>query len=292
MDGNDHISGGEEEEEDEEKERGLTGSTTLTSSPRFNRLQNRGEKRNTVGDIDGRGGDGNRRSESLWNPLRPFLANLGHGDQAADRGQFELGSSDDVEDGDFVAAVRSSGVIGGSSREARGDYGPKVDMQLQDVRMHLKVDWDDDGTAPHALEIDERRPQDVNLTEYGPLLTDGAFGGTAFSKDEADSRKRKETVRLKQQRHFMEGATGRFKSWSRLSNQFLRKHKRDGGQDLNGDGELDAYEHYWRTIKTLQPMERAVWLLAQGRSKFPSVYITSSHSFPCDLQQPRSGHPI
>ena len=255
-----------------------SSTAVLLPSPRFDRSRNH---TNIGGDVDrrrssggdaGRGGDVIRRSVSLLNPLRPFLTNLKLGDQAADRGQFALGASDEVADDDFDAAVRSSSVVGGSSREPRGDYGPKGDVQLQDVRMNLKVDWDDDGTAPHALERGDRRPQDVNLTEYGPLLMDGAFGGgLSFSKDEADSRKRKEALRLKQQRHFTESATGRFKSWSRLHDQFLQKHKRDGGLDLNGDGELDAYEQYWRAIKTLQPMERAVWLLAQGRSELQGI---------------------
>ena len=79
-----------------------------------------------------------------------------------------------------------------------------------------------------------------------------------------------------------QGTTGRFKAWNRLHDQLRQRQQQSGaggkggkyaplggsggagGGDLNGDGELDAYERYWRAIKTLQPMERAVWLLVQG----------------------------
>ena len=67
----------------------------------------------------------------------------------------------------------------------------------------------------------------------------------------------------------MENAAGRFKSWNRLDAMTQRrKQLRDSdpleGGTGDGDAQTDVYERYWRAIKTLQPMERATWLLAQG----------------------------
>jgi len=86
----------------------------------------------------------------------------------------------------------------GRNTDGSGEAHPSV--QLQDVRMTLKVDWDD-GTAPMASG--ERRPQDIDLTEYGPLLGEGVF-----SSEEAEERKRKEATRLKQQSKWCADAGG------------------------------------------------------------------------------------
>ena len=145
----------------------------------------------------GTGATPQRHTNGAPNPLRPFLKNLGLVSEAAEKGQFALGMGDDIEEEDIAyhaPGLEDVDVGGGEHAAGRntdgsGEAHPSV--QLQDVRMTLKVDWDD-GTAPMASG--ERRPQDIDLTEYGPLLGEGVF-----SSEEAEERKRKEATRLKQQ---------------------------------------------------------------------------------------------